>query len=261
MDREDPDHMERFAAGERPTNVPSPTTAEEPAVVAPGLDRESFVALLRSHDDRMRGLAYKLLGGDRDRMDDALQDAYLRAFAARTSFRQEADLGTWLYRIVYNACVDELRRGGRRPEPVDLTTGAWERPSSRPGPDAVVGAADATVRALASLPADQRVTVVLVDGEGFDNVAAARILGVAPGTVGSRLSRARRALRRALAPDDEAVDHDDTGTDERNTAESSADETGTAESSTGESGTAEAGTDETGTDQNGTADGDQESER
>jgi RNA polymerase sigma-70 factor (ECF subfamily) len=200
---EDPEHVERFAPEERPTDVPSPTTAEEPVVVAtPGLDRESFVALLRSHDDRMRGLAYKLLGGDRHRMDDALQDAYLRAFAARHRFRREADLGTWLYRIVYNACVDELRRGGRRPEPVDPQTSVWERPSPRPGPDAVVGAADATVRALASLPADQRVTVVLVDGEGFDNVAAARILGVAPGTVASRLSRARHALRRVLAPEE-----------------------------------------------------------
>ena len=195
---EDPDHRERFAPGERPTDVPFPTTAEQSPVEPPHVDRESFVEVLRSHDDRMRGLAYKLLAGDRDRMDDALQDAYLRAYAALPRFRRESDVGTWLYRIVYNACVDELRRSGRRPEPVDPAAPGLDGPSAGPAPDAVVDAADATVRALAALPVDQRVTVVLVDGEGFGNVDAARILGVAPGTIASRLSRARAALRRVL---------------------------------------------------------------
>jgi RNA polymerase sigma-70 factor (ECF subfamily) len=209
---EDPEQRERFASDERPIDVPFPSTAERSPTDQPQPDRESFVELLRNHDERLRGLAYKLLGGDRDRMDDALQDAYLRAYAALPRFRREADVGTWLYRIVYNACVDELRRGGRRPEPVDLTMPAWDRPSARPGPDAVVGAADATVRALAELSVDQRVTVVLVDGEGFDNVAAARILGVAPGTVASRLSRARAALRRVLDGEDgDAADEEAEG--------------------------------------------------
>ncbi|HEX7095625.1 MAG TPA: sigma-70 family RNA polymerase sigma factor [Acidimicrobiales bacterium] len=160
-------------------------------------DRGAFTALVRAHDDRMRGLAYRLLG-DRDRMDDALQEAYLRAFVALPRFRRDADIGSWLYRIVYNACIDELRRATSRPEPVDTRDAAWDRPTARPGPDRVIGAWDATARALATLPPEQRVTVVLVDGEGFDNVTAARILGVAPGTVASRLSRARAALRKAL---------------------------------------------------------------
>jgi RNA polymerase sigma-70 factor, ECF subfamily len=188
------ERVERITRRGRRTDVPSPSTTE------PTTDRSSFVEVLRTHDDRMRGLAYKLLGGNRDRMDDALQDAYLRAYAALPRFRRESDVGTWLYRIVYNSCVDELRKSGRRPEPIDLTAPGWDRPSTRPGPDAVVSAADATVRALAALPIDQRVTVVLVDGEGFDNVEAARILGVAPGTIGSRLARARAALRKVLEP-------------------------------------------------------------
>ena len=166
-------------------------------------DRDSFGALLRKHDARMRGLAYKLLGGDRHRMDDALQEAYVRAYRALGRFHQDAEFGTWLYRIVYNACIDELRRGRRNPEPVDVSAGtAWEEPASRPGPDRVVGAADELVRALAALPEDQRVTLVLVDGEGFDHAAAAEILGVAPGTVASRLSRARHAIRRTLGEEE-----------------------------------------------------------
>lgn len=161
-------------------------------------DRDAFARVLRRHDARLRGLASKLLGGDRHRMDDAMQEAYVRAYRALPRFRRDADLGSWLYRITYNACIDELRRSRRRPAPVDTADAGWEPPSSRPTPERVVGAADAAARALAALPDDQRVTVVLVDGEGFDNVTAARILGVAPGTVASRLSRARAAMRRAL---------------------------------------------------------------
>jgi RNA polymerase sigma-70 factor (ECF subfamily) len=161
-------------------------------------DRDAFAVVLRQHDDRLRALAYKLLGGDRDRMDDALQEAYVRAYRALPRFRRDADLGSWLYRIAYNACIDELRRAKRRPEPVDAGDEQWAPPSRAAGPERVVAAADAAGRALAALPDDQRVTVVLVDGEGFDNVTAARILGVAPGTVASRLSRARAAMRRAL---------------------------------------------------------------
>ena len=59
-------------------------------------------------------------------------------------------------------------------------------------------ASETVRRALADLPVDQRVTVVLVDGEGFDHRDAAEILGVAPGTVASRLHRARATLRRIL---------------------------------------------------------------
>lgn len=166
-------------------------------------DREAFTEVLRRHDDRLRALAYKLLGGDRHRMDDALQEAYVRAYRALPRFRRDADLGSWLYRITYNACIDELRRARRRPAPVDVADAVWDPPSAAAGPERVVDAADAATRALAALPDDQRITVVLVDGEGFDNLTAARILGVAPGTVASRLSRARAAMRRALAQEEE----------------------------------------------------------
>lgn len=160
-------------------------------------DRDAFRRVLDRYDDRLRGLAYRLLG-DRHRMDDALQEAYVRAYVALPRFRRDADLGSWLYRITYNACIDELRRAKRRPEPVDLTEpGRGERVGGS-GPEGSAVAADEVSRALAALPEDQRITVVLVDGEGFDNHTAAQILGVAPGTVGSRLSRARSTMRAVL---------------------------------------------------------------
>ncbi|MGQ0434307.1 MAG: RNA polymerase sigma factor, partial [Microthrixaceae bacterium] len=157
-------------------------------------DRPAFAELLRRHDDRMRGLAFRLLA-DRHAMDDALQEAYLKAYRGLDRFRPGGDFGAWLYRVTYNACVDELRTRKRSPvtrsEPVDEA-------SPQPGPERVVSAAETVRSALADLPTAQRVTVVLVDGEGLDHREVAKILGVAPGTVASRLHRARAALRRVL---------------------------------------------------------------
>jgi RNA polymerase sigma-70 factor (ECF subfamily) len=164
-------------------------------------DRGAFRELVVRHDDRLRSLAARMLAGDRYRIDDVMQEAYVRAYRALPDFRGDADLGTWLYRITTTACLDELRRGKRRPEPVDLTT--WERPSARSGPEQQVTTADTVARALASLPEDQRAAVVLVDGEGLDYEQAAGILGVAHGTLASRLSRARATLRSLLTAPEE----------------------------------------------------------
>lgn len=164
-------------------------------------DERAFTELVRRHDDRLRGVAYKLLG-DRHRMDDAMQEAYVRAYRSIGGFRRDAQLGSWLHRIVVNACLDELRRAGRRPMPIDTAAVEWDAPSATAGPDRVVHAADRARRALAALPDDQRATVLLVDGEGYDNVSAAEVLGVAPGTIASRLSRGRAEMRRVLAEDE-----------------------------------------------------------
>src|SRR5438876_835215 len=72
------------------------------------LDADAFVGLLERHDVSHRRLAFRLLGSG-ERMDDVLQEAYVRAFRALPGFRGDSSLETWLYRIVYNACVDDLR--------------------------------------------------------------------------------------------------------------------------------------------------------
>jgi RNA polymerase sigma-70 factor (ECF subfamily) len=159
-------------------------------------EQAAFTEVVRHYDHRLRALAYRLLG-DRAAMDDALQEAYVKAFRGLPAFREDAALGTWLYQITYRACIDQLRREGRHhPAPTGsepAATGATADPAGT--------AATRTdlVRALAALPVDQRAAVLLVDAEGLGYDAAATVLGVAPGTIASRLSRARATLRAALA--------------------------------------------------------------
>jgi RNA polymerase sigma-70 factor (ECF subfamily) len=156
-------------------------------------DQRAFVQLVRHYDDGLRALAYRLLG-DRDRMDDALQEAYVNAFRALPRFRGEAELGTWLYRIAYNACLDELRRT-RTVVPLDSVR---ERADPSSPPDERVAARGDLGAALDALQPEDRAAVLLVDAQGFDYRSAAEILSVPEGTVASRLNRARAALRRHL---------------------------------------------------------------
>ena len=77
-------------------------------------DADAFARLLAGYDRPLRALAYRLLE-DETAMDDALQEAYLKAYLALPDFGRTSRFGTWLYRITYNTCLDELRRRGRRP--------------------------------------------------------------------------------------------------------------------------------------------------
>jgi RNA polymerase sigma-70 factor (ECF subfamily) len=158
-------------------------------------DHRAFGELVGVYDDRLRRLAYRLLGSRR-RMDDALQEAYVKAYRGLPDFEGRSSLGTWLHRITYNACLDVLRTEERREAaPLEVV---GDRPDPGPGlAGRVAERADLAV-ALAKLPPDQRAAVLLVDAEGYDYESAGDILGVARGTVASRLHRAREALRASL---------------------------------------------------------------
>jgi RNA polymerase sigma-70 factor (ECF subfamily) len=135
-------------------------------------------------------------------MDDALQEAYVKAYRALPGFRRDAAVGTWLYRITYNCCVDLLRREGRqRAVPLEAMDESSGDPAAEPG--RVAARRTDLSRALGALAPEQRAAVLLVDAEGLDYAAAGEMLGVAPGTVASRLFRARAALRAALAGGEE----------------------------------------------------------
>jgi RNA polymerase sigma-70 factor, ECF subfamily len=153
-------------------------------------DGAAFTELVRRHQDRLWAVAIRTLG-DREEAADAVQDALLSAYRAAGSFRGDAKVSTWLHRIVVNACLDRVRRQQSRPT-VPLPEDD-RHPSSG---DALGNQELATDlgRALAVLPAEQRVAVVLVDAHGYPLDEVSRLLGVPVGTVKSRCSRGRARL-------------------------------------------------------------------
>jgi len=156
-------------------------------------DSSAFREIVDHFDPGLRSLAFRLLR-DRDRMDDALQEAYIKAYRALPAYDGRSRLGTWLYRITYNVCIDELRRSGRE-EWVELDD---DRVESGADPGDQVSDHVSLVDALSQLSPGYQAVLLLIDGQGFDYRAAAEILDVAEGTVASRLHRARQALVQTL---------------------------------------------------------------
>jgi RNA polymerase sigma-70 factor, ECF subfamily len=162
-------------------------------------DPRAFADLITGFDRGFRALAYRLLG-DSHELDDVLQEAYVKAFRALPRFRGESTLRTWLYRVVYNTCLDQLKL--RQPEPTELGS---QLDGSTADPADLVATRTALEEALAALAPPERAAVLLVDAEGLSYDEAAAVVGVAPGTIGSRLSRARASLRRSLQTNREGV--------------------------------------------------------
>ncbi len=163
-------------------------------------DHQAFAAIVEHYDDRLRALAFHLLR-DPQILDDALQEAYVRAYRGLSKFRGSSSLGTWLHRLTYTTCLNILRERSRRP----ACAGA-EFPEScavSADPADLIAGADRLAMLLASLPVEQRAVVVLVDAQGYTYAEAAVILGIPPGTVASRLVSAREKLRGALSAADD----------------------------------------------------------
>lgn len=158
-------------------------------------DVDAFQSLIGRHDDGLRGFAYRLLG-DRDGMDDALQESYLKAFRALPRLDGGLAFKSWLYRIVYNTCLDELRRR-RKVEIVPIESADRHRSPHRDPGDVATDKLD-LIDAIASLSPETRAAVVLVYGDGMDYRSAKEVLAVSHGTLASRLYRGRAQLRRAL---------------------------------------------------------------
>jgi len=157
-------------------------------------DPDAFRELVRRHRDRCWSLALRTLG-DREEAADAVQDALLAAHRSAAGFRGDAQVSTWLHRVVLNACLDRLRRRRARPTvPLDDALPAHVLAVDPPPTELRLDIA----AALADLPPDQRAAIVLVDLADRSVAEAARLLGVPEGTVKSRCSRGRVRLALAL---------------------------------------------------------------
>jgi RNA polymerase sigma-70 factor (ECF subfamily) len=158
--------------------------------VSDGLS-DAVEVLLRRHQDRVLGLAYRILGNRADALD-ASQEVFVAVFRKAGSFRHQSAFTTWLYRLTVNACNDHARRRSRLPQPAEAVDVA--------SPDAIGRADDrmAIAGAIARLPLEQRTAVVMRDLLGLSYEEIAEVTGAAVGTVKSRISRARGALAGGL---------------------------------------------------------------
>jgi RNA polymerase sigma-70 factor (ECF subfamily) len=151
-------------------------------------DQAALVALI----PRLRRYA-RALCGDGQRADDLVQDTLERAIGKWSLWRQGSDLRAWLFTIMHNVFVNQIRRASRDPVPTDPATLAeMDLPGSAVADTLTqVGGIE---RALARLPEEQREVLLLVALEGMSYEEVARTLDVPAGTVMSRLSRGRARL-------------------------------------------------------------------
>ena len=185
-----------------------PTSAESDAQLVARLqqgDDEAFEAVVRTYGGRLLAVARRLLGNDAD-AQDAVQDAFVRAFKAIHGFEERAQLYTWLHRIVVNTSLMKLRERRRKPtesieEQLPGFADAHQKVTAREWSDAVLERKEtaALVReAIALLPDQYREVLVLRDIEDRDTAETAGLLGTTPNAVKVRLHRARQALRTLL---------------------------------------------------------------
>ena len=169
-------------------------------------DERACADLVAAHQRTVFNLAFHLLG-DRDEALDLSQEVFLRVFRTLSRFRGQSALRTWIYRIVVNQARNRQRwwRRRRRSDLVSLDDhlqrcGEIEA-TSEVLPDRLLASKETAARiwaAMEQLPFDQRTALVLreVDGLRYEEIAFS--LDVAVGTVKSRLTRARQALREEL---------------------------------------------------------------
>lgn len=186
--------------------TPSGRSDEQLVEAARGGDAAAIDELLRRHYDRIHAVCRRIAGSTRD-ADDASQEALIRIVKNLDRFDGRSSFGTWAYRIATNSSLDELRRRSRRPllHTVDDEAGRPVEPADEMSHRHIESVADrmAIDSALAELPEEFRVPVVLRDVGDLDYAEIAAEVGVPIGTVKSRIARGRRMLVERLGNRDD----------------------------------------------------------
>jgi RNA polymerase sigma-70 factor (ECF subfamily) len=178
-------------------------------------DPAAFDEIVARHKQKIFSYVYRMVG-DSEEAEDITQDVFVKMYVSLSTFRSEASISTWLYRIAGNLCIDRYRKRSRRDtalggSPLSLDSGADSGgtgavldvadTANEPGRLLQRAEVDAQVQAaLTKLPPKMRAVVVLHDIEGlaYEEIAAAERCPL--GTVKSRLFNARRMLKTLLAP-------------------------------------------------------------
>ena len=166
-------------------------------------DTEAFEALVLEHQNKVYSLALRMVGNEEDARDMA-QEAFIRAFNSLTGFRGDSKFSVWLYRLTSNICIDFLRSRAKK-RTVSMTwtddegedAGELEIPDERFMPEQSLERAsvrESVQRGLDSLSPQYREILLLreINGLSYDEISEA--LGIEPGTVKSRIFRARKKL-------------------------------------------------------------------
>jgi len=162
-------------------------------------DLGAFEELYRTHAGRLYSLAFRMLGNPAD-AEDQLQEIFLSAHRKLESYRGDAALGTWLYRLAMNQILDYVRsraaRAGQMTDGLDDASVLADASGHRLA-DRAIDRIDLE-RALAELPDGCRAAFVLHDVDGLEHKEIAQMLGIAEGTSKSQVHKARLRLRGLL---------------------------------------------------------------
>ena len=172
-------------------------------------DTEAFSVLVAAYEKNVFNVALQMTGNREDAQDMG-QEAFLKAYNSLPSFRGDSKFSSWLYRIVSNVCLDFKRRQSRRPsssltvEDDEGETLQLDIADESQSPEALLErklTREAVRRGLASLPDEQRQILLLREIQGLSYEEIAEAMDLEPGTVKSRIFRARKKLCAFLLQD------------------------------------------------------------
>jgi RNA polymerase sigma-70 factor (ECF subfamily) len=160
-----------------------------------GRDEQAFAELVGLYGPRLYAVAHRLLGSRPD-AEDAVQRAFLRCFARASTYRPAWAVSTWLYRILTNICIDEMRRRMARTAVRDSAAEAVAANGAGSSPDP--GRRVDLQRALDRVPREARLLLTLRYVDGLSYGELARVRGISVNTVKSQLARGKSILRTTL---------------------------------------------------------------
>ena len=155
---------------------------------------EEFAQLYSLHQALVRSVIYQITG--LEALDDLVQETFIRIWKGMASFRHEAKITSWIYRVSVNQALDHIRSANRRQEFADAD--AQEKSALDAGPEKLVTNRDLVTKALLKLSEDHRTVIVLALLHELPLAEVADVLGVSEGTVKSRLHYAKADLRKFL---------------------------------------------------------------
>ncbi len=165
------------------------------------MDDEAFSTIVEQYTDYAYNIAYRMLNNPAD-ADDVVQDAFLSAYRARDRFRGDAQVTTWLYRIVVNAALQKIRKDRKPQRMAQASVEDVEIVDWSPGPESQTLNSELKEKlesAIRDLPEDLKTAVVLRDVEQLTTEEAAGVVGISVPAFKARLHRGRVALREQLS--------------------------------------------------------------